>query len=39
MDRDMQEMIEDEDYKEELDRYRKRQKGELEEMGRFCLSR
>lgn len=33
MDKEMQELMENEDYKEEMERYQKRQKGELEEMG------
>ena len=33
MDKEMQQLIENEDYKEELERYKKKQKGEFEEMG------
>lgn len=39
MDKEMQEMMENDDFKEELERYKKKQKGDYEEMGSLLSTR
>lgn len=39
MDKEMQELMENEDIKEEIEQYKKRQQGQLEEMGRLLWTR
>lgn len=39
MDKEMQELMENEEYKEEIEKYRKKQRGEFEEMGSLGSNR